>query len=457
MVDVDVVVAGAGGAGLAAALRAAQGGRSVLLAEAKLTFKTSANTVMSTAMVPAGGSRWQAVAGVEDSPRRFLDDVVRKTGGTANQVVAEALTSTAPALVEWLADACGVPLELVTDFDYPGHSAKRCHTVADRLGGTLHRCLLGAAEDLENITVLVPRRVTSFDPPSPRGAATVTTELPDGTTEILTTRALVLATCGFGANTTMVAENLPEIAEALYFGSDGSTGEALTLGRALGADVDCLDAYQGHASVAVPHGILVTWATVMHGAVLVNRQGNRFGDESKGYSEYARLVQGQPQSEAWVVFDQRVDLACRSFGDYQRLIEADAIRWSPDVEALAGTLGSDPANLARSLESADRALRGEHDEFGRRHWEAPLCPPYGSVKVNAALFHTQGGLVVDGRARVLRQGLPIPGLYAAGGAAVGMSGHGAAGYLAGNGLLAALGLGFLAGSDVASPPSTKEH
>jgi fumarate reductase flavoprotein subunit len=67
------------------------------------------------------------------------------------------------------------------------------------------------------------------------------------------------------------------------------------------------------------------------------------------------------------------------------------------------------------------------------------------VKVTGALFHTQGGLAVDSHARVLRRGVPIPGLYAAGGAAVGMSGHGADGYLAGNGLLAALGLGYLAG------------
>jgi fumarate reductase flavoprotein subunit len=72
------------------------------------------------------------------------------------------------------------------------------------------------------------------------------------------------------------------------------------------------------------------------------------------------------------------------------------------------------------------------------------------VKVTGALFHTQGGLLVDGHARVLRDGRPIPGLYAAGGAAAGISGHGADGYLAGNGLLSALGLGYLAGRHLAT-------
>jgi fumarate reductase flavoprotein subunit len=89
------------------------------------------------------------------------------------------------------------------------------------------------------------------------------------------------------------------------------------------------------------------------------------------------------------------------------------------------------------------------DEFGRTFWEKPLRPPYGAVKVTGALFHTQGGLRVDANATVLHNGAPIPGLYAAGGAAVGISGHGAAGYLAGNGLLSALGLGYLAGRHAA--------
>jgi fumarate reductase flavoprotein subunit len=103
-----------------------------------------------------------------------------------------------------------------------------------------------------------------------------------------------------------------------------------------------------------------------------------------------------------------------------------------------------------TLETAERAARGQApDPLGRSAWEAPLQPPYGLVKVEGALFHTQGGLLVDHNAAVLRRGRPIPGLYAAGGAAAGMSGHGPDGYLAGNGLLAALGLGYLAGTAAA--------
>ena len=271
-------------------------------------------------------------------------------------------------------------------------------------------------------------------------------ETPDGGSEEVTPRRVVLATNGFGARQDLVARYIPEIEGALYHGGDGSTGDALAIGESLNADVGCLDAYQGHGSVASPHGILVTWATVMHGAVLINASGERFGDETTGYSEYAVPVLQQPAGVAWVVFDERIDGACRVFKDYQDLLAADAIHWSDGPEHLAEVIGAPAESLQATLIAAEATAAGDSDDpFGRTLWEEPLRPPYGSIKVTGALFHTQGGLRVDGNARVLRNGAPIQGLYAAGGAAVGISGHGAAGYLAGNGLLSALGLGYLAG------------
>jgi fumarate reductase flavoprotein subunit len=221
----------------------------------------------------------------------------------------------------------------------------------------------------------------------------------------------------------------------------GSRGDAIRIGGRLGADTACLDAYQGHGSVTTPQSTLLTWATIMHGGIMVNGCGDRFGDESSGYSEFAEQVLSQPGGVAWAVFDERIDRLCRTFADYQRCLESNAIRWSEDVPTLAETIGAPEGALRDTLERAGELP----DPFGRSHWEQRLRPPYAVAKVTGALFHTQGGLRVDGSARVLRHGSPIPGLYAAGGAAVGLSGHGAAGYLAGNGLLAALGLGYVAG------------
>jgi len=451
--DADVLVVGAGGAGLAAALAAAERGLSVLLAEGRENFRSECNTFMSTAMIPAGGSRWQKTLGIEDSPALFYDDIMRKTKGAAYAVVAKALTTVAPELVAWLADRWELPLALATDFDYPGHSRQRCHTVPDRSGETLHRLLVDAATAQDNVTLAAPLALREL---AIRAADRATAILvsPDGHEETVDIGAVVLAAGGFGGNTELVRRNIPEIANALYFGSPGNDGTAIRLGQTLGADLGYLDAYQGHGSVATPTGIMVTWASVMHGAVILNAAGERFDDETQGYSEYAEKVIAQPGSVAWLVLDERIDRLCRPFADYARLVEADAIRWHEDLAGVARQIGADPAAVARTFERAGTFADGAAgDLFGRRIWEAPLMPPMGVVKITGALFHTQGGLLVDERAHVLRHGEPIANLFAAGGSAAGMSGHGAAGYLAGNGLLAALGLGYLAGRAVASVPA----
>jgi fumarate reductase flavoprotein subunit len=453
--DADVCVAGSGAAGLSAAIRCADARRSVLVLEANEAYLQNCNTAMSTAMIPAGGSRLQQKVGIDDSPQRFYDDVMNKTKGRANREVAVALTGIAPRLIEWLVDECGVELELVTDFSYPGHSAYRCHAVENRSGRTLVSALVRAREARGNVEMGVGFRMVDVRLDSEGAAWQVVAQDPGGETETIRCEALVLATNGFGADHKLVQRYIPEIAEGLYFGGPESKGDAVLLSERIGADTGYLDAYQGHGSVAHPHGILVTWAAVMHGAILVNGEGQRFGDETCGYSEFAAEVLRQPLQTAWVVLDHRIDGACRSFADYQSLLDTRALRWAQSSKQLAQVIGSDTATLTETLTVADACARGiQSDAFGRKFWQQPLEPPYGAVKVTGALFHTQGGLLVDRRARVLRAGEPLDGLYAAGGAAAGMSGHGADGYLAGNGLLAALGLGYLAGEDISQPLRT---
>ncbi len=451
--EIDLVVAGAGAAGLAAALSAADAGLSVALMEASETFRAGNNTSMSTSMIPSAGSRWQRAQGIEDSPDLLFADTMKKTNGQADQVVARALAEVSVELGEWLADTCKVPLELVSDVWFPGHSRLRHLCVPDRAGRTLHRHLLAAMESRAEITLIAPLRVTAFEARGD-GLARVTAERPDGTQERVTTRALVLATNGYGANSELVRRYIPEIASGLYFGGDHSTGDALMIGESLGADVGFLDSYQGHASVATPHGVLLTWTSVMNGAIVVNSNGERFGDESTGYSEYAVPVLQQPGGIAWVIYDGTIHEKALPFADYQDLLTAKAVRWADDVAGLAATLGAPLDAVRQTVEDAAAIASGHmKDPFGRTLWPHMLEAPYAAVKVTGALFHTQGGLRVNGDAAVLRNGEPIPGLYAAGGAAAGISGHGAEGYMSGNGLLSALGLGYLAGRAITRPSS----
>ncbi len=447
--DIDVLVAGAGAAGLGAALAAAQDGASVIVVEATEHFRDGSNTAMSTSMIPAGGTRFQAELGIEDSPERFRADIARKTKGTAEPEVTNALTEIAPELVHWMHDHAGVPLRLVTDLLYPGHTALRCHSVEDRAGRTLHRHLLSRVE-ADGTGLMVPMRLVDVrEHPEETGHVTAVLERPDNSREEVTAGAVVLATSGFAADVELVARYTPEIRSALYHGGDGARGDALRIGERLGAQTACLDAYQGHGSVATPHGIILTWATIMHGGVVIDADGERFGDETVGYSEYGAEVIARPGGTAWTVFDERVHAACLPFRDYQDVVAAGAVTRHADVASLAEAIGAPVERVAATLTAAVQASRGGHDPHGRTSWEAPLEPPYLAVRITGALFHTQGGLLVDADARVLRDGQPVHGLYAVGGAAVGISGAGASGYMAGNGLLAALGLGYLAGRHAA--------
>jgi len=446
----DLVVAGAGG-GLVAALRAAELGLDVLVVEVSEHFRRGNNTSMSTAMIPGAGSRFQRAAGIEDSPAQFLEDILRKTKGQADQRLARALAELSPRLVEWLADSVELPLSVVTEFHYPGHSADRCHTIEGRHGTQLLDHLLARVRASDRIDLLVPAKLTDVRVDDDGRVEAAVVQTPDGSTEEIPTRAVLLATNGYGADRELVRRHLPEIADAVYHGSEASRGDALRIGRELGADVAFLDAYQGHGALARRSSTFVGWATVMHGGVILGLDGRRFGDETTGYSEYAAVIAAQPGSTAWIVLDRRIHDACLPFTDFRQTIESGALVWADDVPGLASATGLPADAVAEELATAVALARGEGaDRFGRTFFEAELAPPFAAVQVVPALFHTQGGVVVDEHARVTRpDGSVIPGLYASGGAAAGISGHGAAGYLAGNGLLPALGLALLAAESTA--------
>ena len=446
----DLVVAGAGG-GLIAALRAAQLGLDVLVVEASEHFQRGNNTAMCTAMIPGVNSRWQRAQGIEDSADLFAADVDRKTKGTGDQRLARALAEISGEMVEWLADEVGLELSLMTDMHYPGHTVDRCHTIPERNGSALIDHLVKRARNHPNIDFLVPARLADVEADARGRVSAVLVETPAGETERIETPAVLLATNGYGADRSMVAEHMPEIAAATYHGSEFSRGDALRIGARLGAATAFLDAYQGHGALAARSATLLGWATIMHGALMLDTTGRRFAKETTGYSEFGPALAARPGATGWVVFDRRIHDLCMPFTDFRQTVESGDEVWADDARSLAAAIGLPEDAVVEELAESARAARGEiTDRFGRE-WEAPLEPPYAAVRVVPALFHTQGGLVVDPSARVVdEQDSPIPGLYASGGAAAGISGHGASGYLAGNGLLPAFGLAYLAATDVAA-------
>jgi fumarate reductase flavoprotein subunit len=324
------------------------------------------------------------------------------------------------------------------------------HGLPSRSGAELLDRLRAAAEAAE-ATLLTGAQVEALVADAegtPRG---LVARRPDGGVERIGARAIVLACSGYGGDPAMVRAHIPSLAEALYFGHPGNTGDAAKWGEALGAELAQMSGHQGHGSVAHPAGILVTWAVIAEGGVQVNAEGLRFWDESQGYSEAAEAVLAQPGGIAFDLFDARIAGIARQFEDFRSAEAMGAVLWADDAAALAGRIGVPAEALAATLAEVAAAKAGAPDRFGRGFAGAPpLAPPFAAVRVTGALFHTQGGLVVDARARVRHAGGGVfANLLAAGGAACGVSGPHAAGYLSGNGLLTAVVLGRLAGAEAA--------
>ncbi len=448
--EVPLLIIGAGAAGLCAALAAKEAGADSIVIERDAV--PSGSTGLSAGLIPAAGTRFQHDKGIADNPQRLADDIQRKTAGDVDEAVLDAVARNSAPLIEWLADRYALPFDLVENFNYPGHSALRMHGLPTRTGRELIDRLRQAAEQ-SDIVILNETRAERLFADATGRLHGIEAVRRDGTRERIGCAALVLACNGYGGNPDLVRRFIPEMAEALYFGHPGNRGDAVLWGEALGAELASLSAYQGHGSVATPQNILITWAVIMEGGIQVNVAGRRFCDETHGYSEQAAEVLRQPHGVAWNVFDQRIAAIARQFEDFQAAERTGAILAAATLGELAAKMRVPTDVLAEELESVESLkAHGAFDRFGRRHVsEQRLSPPYCAVKVTGALFHTQGGLAINVEGRVKRKdGALFPNLFAAGGAAAGLSGRTAAGYLSGNGLLTATVLGRLAGTAAAA-------
>ena len=443
--EVPVLVIGAGACGLVAALAAHDTGQTVMVLERD--ERPSGSTSLSAGLIPAACTRLQKAQGIEDSPELFASDLVAKTHDRTPHDQALVIAQNSGPMIDWLMDQHQIEFELVTDFLYPGHSRLRMHGPKSRTGADLEQALLAAVEragidlisgaSVEDLFVETTGRVTG-----------VRFRRRDGAMELLGCKALVLACSGFAGNAEMVRRYIPEIADAECCGHLSNTGDAVQWGVLMGAALADMGAYQGHGSVAHPHSLPLTWAVITKGGILVNSNGQRFSNEMRGYSEHGAEVAAQPGHIAWDIYNSEGHEAAMQFHDYRTIHALGAVKTASSLTELARLTGLPLAGLQAESDAIAEAIQsGTTDRFGRRFENVPMLEaPYYAVKVNGALFHTQGGLLVDANARVLREnGEPLPNLLAGGGAARGVSGDSSYGYLSGNGLLTATTYGRLAG------------
>lgn len=443
---VPVIVVGGGACGASAALAAHDAGAQVLLLERDAT--PAGTTGMSQGLVCAAGTAAQRAHGIEDDADTLYADILAKTRGQTDTVLARAIAEESGPALDWLVQQHDLPWELDLRFKPSyGHSRTRVHGWPGHTGIDMVQ-LMHARLAQAQIDVLTDARMVEVFSDGEGRANGVAIARPDGTRELIGCGALVFAAGGFAANPAMIAQHMPEAASARCNGHEGNHGDAITAGAALGAALGDMGAYQGYGMLADPQAIPVPPGFIVEGGLLVNALGQRFVQEAEDISGVVHSVLAQPQGLAWVIVDAAIEQRCDYMLETGQLRALGAMREAPTLAQLATLIAVDVQQLSASVESARAAhAAGGRDALGR-DWSATTPPmgPYRALKVCGAVFHTQGGLQIDGQARVLRpDGSALANVFAGGGSARGVSGPSCWGYLPAMGLCSALTFGRLAG------------
>jgi fumarate reductase flavoprotein subunit len=446
---VPVLVVGGGLCGQVAALAARERGHEVMLFERETHLGGSLQ--IGRGLIPAAGTRYQSESGVSDSPAQLAADLQRRSRGSGDVRLTLAVASAAGPAIEWLADRHGITWQLEPASAQAGHGQPRLHGVPERSGVALMRRLEDAVRRA-GVTVLTGTRALDLYATREGRVLGVLAESVAGERLELGCEAIVLASGGYAASTAWRQRFMPEIARAHYAGHRGSHGDALHWAVPLGAAVRNTGAYFARAAFAVTYRQLVSRELVEEGGIQVNLAGERFGNELDGEVDFSSQVMAQPQGVAWTIYDERIHQAALSRPDYREVHAAGAVREAMSAAELAAQIGVSPQVLGRTLALVRDCQRGKAvDPFGRTFaGQLSLGQPLYAVCVTAALLHSQGGLAVDTRARVLREdGSPLPNVLAGGHATCGVSGPHSWGYLPGSGWLCALSLGRIAGESAA--------
>lgn len=439
--ETDVLVIGGGGAGISAAIAAAQQGAQVLLIE-KVGYLGGA-TIMSGGKIPAANTKLQQEAGIEDSVAALARDILRPSNYSARQELVYTVAENAKGVSEWM-EEMGVEWRLMDSLYYGQTEYRMLHSVDNGAGMTTK--MIDYLNGLENITVLFETPGTGLVTNGKGeviGATANSKELGEIT---ILAKNVVLATSGFAANEDMLRKYIPEIVDAYPMVAPGATGEGILWGMELGAAVDNMHAYQGYGFYCEGVGAM-DQGIANRGGIMVNLNTERFCNEYDGYSQIAPHVIAQPKHHVYLIFDE----ANAQVTNLTRYEEKDLLIKADTIEELAEKTGLDGGKLTAVVDAYREGIEKGEDVMNRTKLPGSFEAPYYAIYMTADLRHTQGGLVTDVAAHVLTEDNEvIQGLYAAGGVTEGFSTHAGADYMSGNGLLQALVFGKIAGERAAT-------
>jgi fumarate reductase flavoprotein subunit len=439
----DVVVIGAGGAGFSAAITAADAGARVVIIE-KMPI-IGGNTQLAAGGMNAAGTKLQAAKGIRDEWRWMYEDAM-KGGRNRNQTdLVEIMTKGSSDAVDWLT---GLGANLTEIVRSGGGRVERTHQPVGgfNFGPYITRVLLDNATK-RRIPIRTNTRVVDVLQRADGGVRGVVVQDRRGARYSIETRAVVIASGGYGSSPERIAKLQPAYAAFTSTGQPGTTGDAIDFAARAGAEVFDLDQIQIHPTQAVGAKTLISETVRGAGAIMVNREGKRFINEVTTRDLASAAVLKQTGKTAFVVFDDTVKQSMKLMEGYFHL---DLVKEGATPAALAQRIGMDGTNLARTIEAYNGYQAAKRDaEFERDDMARPLVkPPFYAIEVKPGIHFTMGGIRINGRAQVMSQTMqPIPGLFAAGEVIGGVHG---ANRLGGNSMTALFTFGPIAGREAAA-------
>ena len=457
-VDADVVVVGAGGAGMTAAITAAAEGKSVVILESQSmvggnsvratggmnagktvyqdenefgesagvekTLKTAAEKYADnetiTALAKTVSEQWAAYqanpTGYFDSVELMELDTMIGGKGINDPELVETLCANSADAIDWL-DEHGITLHNVSSFG--GASVKRIHRPVNAEGktvsvGSYMIPLLQENCEKAGVKMMLDTTATEILTDATGAAVGVKATGASGETVTVNAKAVVLATGGFGANLDMVVKYKPELKGFMTTNAPGIQGQGIEMAQAIGAATVDMDQIQIHPTVEANTAALITEGLRGDGAILINEEGQRFIDEVGTRDVVSAAEIAQTGSYSWLVVDQAMADASSVIQGY---IKKGYTVTGSTYEELGKAMGVDAAAFAETMEKWNGYVEAKNDpDFGRTSFANPLnTAPYYAVKVTAGVHHTMGGLKINANTEVLNEkGEVIPGLFAAG-------------------------------------------
>ena len=488
--EADIVVVGAGGAGMVAAITAADAGKKVVIVEsqpavggnsvkatggmnaAKTVYqdknefgegagvektlaaaKAYADNEAITALAAKVKEQWEAwqanPEGYFDSTELFALDTLIGGKGLNNPDLVNTLVNDSAAAIDWLS-SIGIDLNNVAAFG--GASVKRIHRPVNAEGKVVSvgaytvPLLEKASQERDNITLLTDTTATQILTDETGAACGILATGKSGNTVTVRAKAVILASGGFGANLAMVTKYAPQLDGFMTTNAAGIQGQGIEMAQALGAATVDMEQIQIHPTVQADTASLITEGLRGDGAILVNAEGKRFIDEVGTRDVVSAAEIAQPGSFSWLVVDQKMVDASSVIQGY---INRGFMYGADSYEALAAILEIPADAFAETMNTWNGYVAEKNDpEFGRTSFAQPLdTAPFYAVKVTAGIHHTMGGLKIDENTHVLNEnGEIIPGLFAAGEVTGGVHG---ANRLGGNAVADFVVFGRIAGQQAA--------